>query len=278
MCKRNGFTLIELLVVIAIIAILAAILFPVFTSAREKAKQSSCLNNMSQLAKAFRMYLDDSNGMYPGGAGVWWPSAVGRSQGDWVWFDGKWSQPSPGAGFDYSVRKPWPWRINPSLGSLWKYTNKSRKIYICPSDRHAVDSKWTTYGTGFGLSYTMNCALVEDEAAYGDKSTGSTRAIESQLLKPTKTVMLVDQGDGSIDHNPAVEANLQKYYNGLAPAIDGSFGWFYAGPTSVHNGGQNWVFCDGHASWKNLKQFRTLAFRRDGIPGSTVMRPWWYEY
>lgn len=56
---RRGFTLIELLVVIAIIAILAAILFPVFARAREKARQSSCLSNMKQLMTAFLMYTQD---------------------------------------------------------------------------------------------------------------------------------------------------------------------------------------------------------------------------
>ncbi len=57
--RRHGFTLIELLVVIAIIAILAAILFPVFAKAREKARQTSCLNNCRQLATAFVMYAQD---------------------------------------------------------------------------------------------------------------------------------------------------------------------------------------------------------------------------
>ncbi len=57
--KRTGFTLIELLVVIAIIAILAAILFPVFARAREKARQSSCSSNMKQLALAATMYCQD---------------------------------------------------------------------------------------------------------------------------------------------------------------------------------------------------------------------------
>src|SRR6266550_4116230 len=57
--RRNAFTLIELLVVIAIIAILAAILFPVFAQAREKARQASCLSNMKQLGMSALMYSQD---------------------------------------------------------------------------------------------------------------------------------------------------------------------------------------------------------------------------
>jgi len=65
MSPRKGFTLIELLVVIAIIAILAAILFPVFARAREKAKQTSCLNNIKQLSLAVLMYVQDYDEIMP---------------------------------------------------------------------------------------------------------------------------------------------------------------------------------------------------------------------
>jgi prepilin-type N-terminal cleavage/methylation domain-containing protein len=62
---RRGFTLIELLVVIAIIAILAAILFPVFAQAREAARKSSCQSNLKQLGNAFMMYVQDYDEIYP---------------------------------------------------------------------------------------------------------------------------------------------------------------------------------------------------------------------
>src|SRR5882724_457674 len=66
--NRQGFTLIELLVVIAIIAILAAILFPVFAQAREKARQTSCLSNNKQIGLAVLMYAQDYDEYYPMGA------------------------------------------------------------------------------------------------------------------------------------------------------------------------------------------------------------------
>lgn len=76
---RKGFTLIELLVVIAIIAILAAILFPVFARARAKAQQASCLSNIKQLQLGMIMYASDNDQRYPlaGGTGIPdWANAV----------------------------------------------------------------------------------------------------------------------------------------------------------------------------------------------------------
>ncbi len=79
---RRGFTLIELLVVIAIIAILAAILFPVFARAREKARQTSCLSNLKQLGLAAQMYAQDYDERITIG---WEASSPGTHDGMWYW-------------------------------------------------------------------------------------------------------------------------------------------------------------------------------------------------
>lgn len=85
---RKGFTLIELLVVIAIIAILAAILFPVFARAREKARQASCLSNVKQLALGVMMYCQDYDEKYPAHA-ISLPGSFtfnGYTHGNMLWY------------------------------------------------------------------------------------------------------------------------------------------------------------------------------------------------
>ena len=72
--KQNAFTLIELLVVIAIIALLAAILFPVFILARENARRASCASNLKQLALGMIQYVGDNDENYDSGAGYSWLS------------------------------------------------------------------------------------------------------------------------------------------------------------------------------------------------------------
>lgn len=302
--RRNGFTLIELLVVIAIIAILAAILFPVFIAAREKARQTSCLSNMGQLVKAFKLYLDDNSSRYPNAddcrgtrvdpnAAKPYPLIVG-----WIGYDGRanadWSN-----GFKYdNPVPPWNWRANPSKGSLWRYTNKSKRLFLCPSDKHSVNPKWTNVNGvwgGFGLSYDVNEAVfyggsgankgtIGDtsppiyiiDASYGDQKS----ATENDFVRPSKTVLLADHGDGSKPQPaPGDPGDLQKFvdalnkpecaiYNMHTPVFCGAFLYWQESPTPVHCGGQNWGFIDGHVKWLSLKQMHNLVFYRDGRSSS----------
>lgn len=131
----RGFTLIELLVVIAIIAILAAILFPVFAQARESARKTSCLSNEKQLGLGFMMYAQDYDEKLPG-------------------------VPFPYNGCTYRVNCIWPWDAWPNTpGNGWPAVEyggiqpyvKNTKVLQCPSQDES--NRW--YGNN-GISYMYN--------------------------------------------------------------------------------------------------------------------------
>ncbi len=127
---KKGFTLIELLVVIAIIAILAAILFPVFARAREKARQTSCLSNLKQLALAFQMYAQDYDGRCAG-LYIYTPTTTYRvycgNSGDYIYW----------------------------MDMLYPYV-KNKQVFKCPS---VSPSEYTRYWGGYGWNYSAGYVL-----------------------------------------------------------------------------------------------------------------------
>ncbi len=159
---RKGFTLIELLVVIAIIAILAAILFPVFAQAREKARQTGCLSNEKQLGTAFMMYLQDWDSRLPGGA----PYNSKPFAGDWVGMT-KWGGPC-------TDKIP----MRPEDGSLFPYV-KNLQVFLCPSASEK--------NRGYRLSYAINCYLTAPGQQFTEAQMAATAVGISGL------VLMVDE-------------------------------------------------------------------------------------
>ena len=159
MRSRSAFTLIELLVVIAIIAILAAILFPVFANAKERARQVRCLNNLKQLSAAFQQYCIDSNDVMPSLSSY----RAGRTPD---WCGTHWLIPNP---------TPQELQVEPEKGQLWTYT-RSRELYLCPTDYKVpagVQSSGWTLKDEYRLSYSVNSRLmwVKFDSAIGYRAT-----------------------------------------------------------------------------------------------------------
>lgn len=139
--QRRGFTLIELLVVIAIIAILAAILFPVFAKAREKARQSSCLSNVKQLALAALQYTQDYDEFLPA---------------------------------SYKVGPPalWPDTIQPYV--------KNQQVFVCPSLSGPLATQWnSTQHMAYGWNYNYLTSAVPGRAAGYNLPTASLGQVQS---------------------------------------------------------------------------------------------------
>ena len=116
---RRGFTLIELLVVIAIIAILAAILFPVFSRAKEKARQSTCTSNLKQLGMGLMMYAQDyDDTLPPAQFGDWWEHCWKYITLPYVKNEGIYSCPSAPANLNRPIGTS-PYGINAYIGEVY---------------------------------------------------------------------------------------------------------------------------------------------------------------
>ncbi|HEY3331860.1 MAG TPA: DUF1559 domain-containing protein [Capsulimonadaceae bacterium] len=213
--KSKAFTLIELLVVIAIIAILAAILFPVFATAREKARQSACLNNQKQIGLALVQYVQDYDEAYP----------IGTS-------------PTNANLYTSSV---WP---NLWFGQFQAYM-KSTGVYTCPS------AAGKTYnGLPYDVDYIVNTEIVRvytstpctSNNCYG---LANTALLASQVDTPSLYAVVFDNARNS--NNLGACANdwnwLKTHWSTSTGAVTGM---------TRHNGGTNVSCADGHATWVKL--------------------------
>jgi prepilin-type N-terminal cleavage/methylation domain-containing protein/prepilin-type processing-associated H-X9-DG protein len=238
MKRYNGFTLIELLVVIAIIAILAAILFPVFAKVREKARQTSCLSNEKQLGLGFAQYCQDNNDRYPSGT----------------------------AGL-YQNGRGW-------AGELYPYV-KSAAVYTCPDDptpgqhisyqlnSNIVPTPWiNAIGAARVVPFKVSdfvapaSTVVLYEAAYNE-------ALDVTATNPVESSSATGNGTQRPSYNGVYDTGVLGnitdpgvYFSGAAISCPGPNCWYspanyFNNKLGRHTGGSNFLYGDGHAKWTN---------------------------
>ncbi|MCE5215913.1 prepilin-type N-terminal cleavage/methylation domain-containing protein [bacterium] len=233
MRRVHGFTLIELLVVIAIIAILAAILFPVFSRAREKARQASCVSNLRQLAMANLQYANDNDGYFVAGAPDIYEGFGGRRR-----WHGVRQSPTVGGGI-----------FKPELGPLWPYM-KNSQIKECPSFRDYVrkgDGSVNDFEAGCG-GYGYNNEFVGSSAWRSDWGGALPPAHDAEVADPSGTFMFCDCAFLQFYPNTfAIEYSFMEPPYWSFYALNWGF-WFRPEPSIHfrHNGMANFAFMDGH--------------------------------
>ncbi|MBV9866641.1 MAG: DUF1559 domain-containing protein [Abitibacteriaceae bacterium] len=230
MRRKLGFTLIELLVVIAIIAILAAILFPVFAQAREKARSASCQSQLKQIGLALVQYLQDNDQNFP-------EAVYGGGTGD----DGP-------TGIKDTKSTAWGGWVSNVLAPY----EKSAAIYVCPSKK--IKRNFMDWRMGANNGYASYCYNYR---SLGGAWDGMVRN-DAEVTEPASLAAMWD-GDNAwadcsyMDGGCGINVRDLQYYRNKDFT-----------KTCWHQGKNNFLFADGHVkslSWEQVKwgQISTAA-------------------
>ena len=248
MSKLRGFTLIELLVVIAIIAILAAILFPAYQTARENARKTACASNMRQIGLGLIQYEQDFDETLPDG----WMGNVGYQDSTLA---------------TNGVAYKW-------MDAVYPYV-KSTQVFTCPDDTSPFGQY--IYGTGHNWgSYSLNGTYNAPDCL-ADPLWDYTYGIEGNKLgkmaAPSQTVLL-NEVDSSIASAANHTYNVwfsscpgQTPTNTVSSAAPREWNYGNASqgyPIERHNGVTNVTFCDGHVKALNLSKLLETSTDPDG--------------
>jgi prepilin-type N-terminal cleavage/methylation domain-containing protein/prepilin-type processing-associated H-X9-DG protein len=256
---RAGFTLIELLVVIAIIAILAAILFPVFAQAREKARAISCLSNCKQIGLGFMMYLQDYDEKYPAAT-----------------YDSAWAFPNgfPAAtmpdGRTFQGMVIWPLQIYPYIKSGGtRNTEKAVSVFTCPDDPNPQtpstpdDGITNPFVNAWGKPIPMSI-FPNTDFTFGQDTNMPVSL--SAVSFPANTYLA---GDSYSEHSIGFSSwdtgfysanvfNRSRLSKGGCAGLhnEGGLMWLDEGadprPCARHQQGNNYIYADGHAKFENV--------------------------
>jgi prepilin-type N-terminal cleavage/methylation domain-containing protein/prepilin-type processing-associated H-X9-DG protein len=230
--KKGGFTLIELLVVIAIIALLAAILFPVFARARDNARRSTCISNIKQVGLGILQYCQDNDERYPPSV-TGWPAGAPGNDGKIYW---------DGAHF-------WEQMIFPYV--------KSHQIFFCPSTANRMDSPQEA-GSTDPLSNILN-------GNYGLSEQYNTAKM-SIVTQPANKYMLLEWGIYQVEAYYAANPTGSYYLPGVGRQGVSCSTVMANFKNDCENGrhfeGSTIGYADGHVKWLKtsniLSQARTF--------------------
>ena len=220
MRRLTGFTLIELLVVIAIISVLAAILFPVFATARARARTSLCATQERQIAAALVMYAQDYDDTFP--RPWYWQEVRGGIWPDWYRPDSS----APSGGWCYCG---WDAKVQPYIAS--------RTVFICPDDKYmmAMVDPW-----GHGR-------LPQDDTSYGLNASGCAEVALADIERPAATILVAETKSWHRADFPKAMGDPRE--------VDGPADLLMC-DAQRHLAGANYAFVDGHVKW--LKPAQTL--------------------
>jgi prepilin-type N-terminal cleavage/methylation domain-containing protein/prepilin-type processing-associated H-X9-DG protein len=216
----KGFTLIELLVVIAIIAILAAILFPVFAKARDKARQTVCSSNLKQIGMVAIMYTEDWDGYLP--------VCVNKSVSPWVvWVDTLAKSIDRDAAWSMSEASP--------DKSGWSGGAKStHSLFLCPSAPRVFTSAESLYGVSMGYNSRLGTNFGAGWISAG--------YVPRDLNKQNASLILITDGASSQSHRSFEGTGTPP--NNTTISI------------GRHNDGANLFFADGHVKWHPVSEIK----------------------